>query len=512
MKNKFLIILFLSLWVASCNDFLDEAPDDRTEDINNRDKIRKLLVSAYPLSSFNLLTELASDNIEDTGVSNPYTRRAYEQMAYWKDITETDNDSPKELWESCYIAITNSNKVLKSIEKLGANNYLVEKGEALITRAYSHFVLVNVFSKHYNSKTSHTDLGIPYMKELETTLNPKYKRGTVKEVYEQINKDIEEALPLLKGGIYSKIKQYHFNRNAVFAFAARFNLYYGKWQKAINYASKVLSSASLRNWQGFKTLSRGQEVLSNFYINDESNLLMQTDASNLGLFFGPYYEGARFSHTDNVSREQTMYTNTPWGEVTNKSYNFVPSRFSTNNLDKLLFLKIPFLFEYTDAVAQVGYRRTVIASFTTDETLLVRAEAYALLGRFKEALNDLNTWSKNFYDNKKTTLKQIDDLYNGMEYSSKTKMTQKKKLKPAFSVNPGTQENLIHYTLQCRRILTLHEGMRWFDIKRYGIEVYRVQKDEDKRIVKETLTANDNRKAIQIPQDVISAGLEANPR
>lgn len=512
MKNKFFILIFLSFWIVSCSEFLEEAPDDRTEEINNRDKIRKLLVSAYPLSNFNLLTELASDNIEDLGNSNPHSERTYEQMAYWQDITEENNDSPKDLWENCYIAITNSNKVLNSIENLGTNDYLVEKGEALITRAYSHFILVNVFSKHYNSKTSNTDLGIPYMKTLETTLNPKYERGTVKEVYEQINNDIEEALPLLKGGIYSKVKQYHFNKNAAYAFAARFNLYYGKWQKAVEYTSEVLSSSSLRNWQGFKNLSRGQDVLSNHYINDESNLLMQTDASNLGLFFGPYYVGARFNHTDNISREQTMYVRTPWGDVTNNSYNFKPSRFSTNNLDKILFLKIPFLFEYTDPVAQIGYRRTVTASFTTDETLLVRAEAYALLGRFDEAINDLNTWSQNFYDKKTATLQQVNDLYNTTEYSSGTQMTQKKKLSPAFSISSGTQENLIHYVLQCRRILTLHEGMRWFDIKRYGIEVYRIQMDNGEKIVKETLTANDNRKAIQIPQDVISAGLEANPR
>lgn len=38
-----------------------------------------------------------------------------------------------------------------------------QKGEALLTRAYHHFMLVNVFCKHYSEQTSATDLGIPYM-------------------------------------------------------------------------------------------------------------------------------------------------------------------------------------------------------------------------------------------------------------------------------------------------------------------------------------------------------------
>ncbi|WP_406629940.1 RagB/SusD family nutrient uptake outer membrane protein, partial [Ornithobacterium rhinotracheale] len=43
-----------------------------------------------------------------------------------------------------------------------------QKGEALIARAYSHFILVNLFGKHYNTQTSDTDLGVVYMERPET--------------------------------------------------------------------------------------------------------------------------------------------------------------------------------------------------------------------------------------------------------------------------------------------------------------------------------------------------------
>jgi hypothetical protein len=65
-----------------------------------------------------------------------------------------------------------------------------------------------------------------------------------------------------------------------------------------------------------------------------------------------------------------------------------------------------------------------------------------------------------------------------------------------------------------RRIMTVHEGLRMQDVKRYGIVIYRRQTDSDNVItgVTDTMTAKDPRRAIQLPQDVITAGLEGNDR
>lgn len=58
MNFKYTAIAFtaLSLTVSSCNDFLDEMPDNRTE-LDTPEKITKLLVTAYPTTSWNLLAE-----------------------------------------------------------------------------------------------------------------------------------------------------------------------------------------------------------------------------------------------------------------------------------------------------------------------------------------------------------------------------------------------------------------------------------------------------------------------
>jgi hypothetical protein len=55
----------------------------------------------------------------------------------------------------------------------------------------------------------------------------------------------------------------------------------------------------------------------------------------------------------------------------------------------------------------------------------------------------------------------------------------------------------------------MFEGMRWFDILRYNISVQHSSADFKKTVI---LSANDTRRMLQIPEEAIEAGLEANPR
>ena len=69
-------------------------------------------------------------------------------------------------------------------------------------------------------------------------------------------------------------------------------------------------------------------------------------------------------------------------------------------------------------------------------------------------------------------------------------------------------ENLIHCILHLRRVETLHDGLRWYDVKRYGIEISHNKDGMEPEVLK----MNDPRRAFQLPQDVINAGLQPNPR
>lgn len=59
-----------------------------------------------------------------------------------------------------------------------------------------------------------------------------------------------------------------------------------------------------------------------------------------------------------------------------------------------------------------------------------------------------------------------------------------------------------------RRLETYWQGLRFLDIKRYGIEFSHNLDGDDPIAFK----AGDLRGAIQLPADVIAAGLSANPR
>jgi hypothetical protein len=80
-------------------------------------------------------------------------------------------------------------------------------------------------------------------------------------------------------------------------------------------------------------------------------------------------------------------------------------------------------------------------------------------------------------------------------------------MSPKFIVT-NEQKPLIYCVLHFRRIETLHDGLRWFDLKRYGIEITHKRGTEPVR----TLVWNDDRRAIQLPQDVRIAGMQENPR
>ncbi|MBO5627325.1 MAG: RagB/SusD family nutrient uptake outer membrane protein [Prevotella sp.] len=533
--NKYIGISLIAVSAAlvSCNDFLDELPDNRAE-LNSEANIELLLTSAYPQSDFIAITEYSSDNVDDYGENNPYTQRFLDQVYHWEDVTETNNEDPENVWQASYNAIASANQALEAIEQLDeplSANMLQAKGEALLCRAFNHFLLVNIFANHYDAGDSKS-LGVPYVTKPETTLKPDYTRATVKENYEMIEKDLQEGLQLV-GESYYKVPKYHFNKKAAYAFANRFYLYYGDYQKAIDYANLVLGTnpnVMLRDWDYQSTMTQEFDAISQHYIDASlnCNLLLNTAYSSIGLAFGPYDVWKRYSHGAFIGENEDGYATNIWGAPT-QIYCQI-KRYGATNLDAYVFWRLPYLFEYTDHVAGIGYRRTVYPMLTADEVLLNRAEAYALLKDYNSAANDLNAWMHNFtMSTMVLTPENIQKFYSGINYcydavDSKGNVTgedgrvstQKKHLHPKFSIDAenSVQECILQCVLGFRRLETLHSGMRWFDIKRYGIEIPRRLMNSDGNPVQITdwLRVDDPRRAIQIPQKVVNAGLTPNPR
>lgn len=174
-----------------------------------------------------------------------------------------------------------------------------------------------------------------------------------------------------------------------------------------------------------------------------------------------------------------------------------------------------FLVEWTDPVAGNGYARSVYPIFTADETLLTRAEAYIMQKDYTAALSDMNLYLSNTCTRYKTlTEANISSWAASVADYDPKNPTPKKPLNPAFEIDQ-TQEGMIHTLLLLRRYETLHYGLRWFDVKRFGIEIYRrtlTSNDLGIKSVDDTLEVRDNRRAVQLPADVLAADMTPNPR
>ena len=513
-------IIALGLTLTSCDDWLDKLPDNRME-LQTPSDVSNLLVSAYPSAHPAYLLEMYSDNTDDC--VNPSWSEAsrFQAQAYkWEDITETGEDeSPQELWNRHYLAIASANAAIDLIEGKGSPaEYTEQLGEALLCRAYAMFQLSTVFCKAYNPATASTDLGLPYPTHPEKVVGTVYTRGTMEDLYGQIDKDLQRGLPLVSSN-YSKPK-FHFNTDAAKAFAARFYLYKGDFAKAITYATEVLGAdptAKARDWDAYAALNMNQQIRPEAWVSadEKCNFLLQTVYSEWGAISGPYLYGEKYAHSYRITYDEDIASKGPFGAANS---TFKQRVWSNTALAKLFHRKVPYEFEYTDLQAGIGFAHAEYAVFTTEQLLLERAEAYALSGELQKAVDDYNTIMKIYQNYPKTfTLKQIVDFYNGVDYYTPKKATVKKHfVKPVYTIDAegSDQEALLQAILHLRRIMEVGEGYRMQDVKRYGIVIYRRQTNTSFTIsaVTDSLTVDDPRRAIQLPQDVITSGLEPNDR
>lgn len=513
----------LVLSMTSCNKFLDENPYSSLVEPDNASKIEKLLGSAYSTSSIAYLTELSSDNIQDDGVNNPYTNQFCEKAAYWETIVNSDGlyDAPYLIWQNTYNSIAHANEALEDIEALGGDKEELQgiKGEALLARAYGHFCLANLFCLPYDPSSSSTDPGIPYIKKRVVNLQPNYPRGTMAETYEQIAADLEAGIPLLEkySNYTDKEKKFHFTAASAHAFAARFFLYYQKWTEAIAHADKVLGSDPklvLRNWKAFYSIPRTDAsfALAYYDISNPANLLTVPTYSYYPWLVtgGTAYYNTRFTQSQELTLTETLFAKNIWG--TKDPYWFQPFIYTEGNINKTVQPKLPTF--------PSNSIQTIETPFTTDETLLVRAEAKLHLGssHYASAIEDMNLWTTNYLNDgennsrqKTFTQQEIVAFYSALPIDSEWKASIRKAFNAHFTIASDEENALLQHLLQCRRILTMHEGLRWQDIKRFGIPIYRRLNNGYRYIVQDKLPGRDPRHAIQLPSQATKGAITPNP-
>jgi hypothetical protein len=372
--------------------------------------------------------------------------------------------------------------------------------------------------------------GIPYATEPETRLDPKYDRGTLQETYDKIEADLLTGLQYVTDDFY-EIPKYHFNVAASNAFAARFYTVKREYDKVVQYATAAFKGndpATMRNdfWD--------QDDF--YYYSDIARYYSSVQRPGNFMLIGTYstfdrrFYGYRFACNRDAVRATIMgpgpsWENCKWSYRSGKkqiTFSMMPcfsSMCASVGYDYGAFFVGNCFeqFEYTDKLAGIGYVHMVRPEFTSQETVLLRAEANIFLGNLDAAFNDLALWCDEHL------------LTDGSRNYNMTKLTKEQVIRfytkdPGFGIKQDfhidevcpsdryhvTEEILpyLHCVEHFRRIQMVHLGNRWFDIKRFGFEVTHKMGISDVY----HLGVLDPRYAIQIPNEVIGAGLQPNER
>ena len=490
MKRNSLLysLLCIGTLFSSCSKYLEENPDNRAE-ITSVEKVAGLLVSAYPQRHY-LFTESASDNSEDrTAPLSSNQSQPYVDLYFWRDPTGSGNSTPAEYWNACYAAIAAANHALKAIEE---NNFgskaLPYKGEALIARAYCHHMLVTLFAEAYERGGANSGMGVPYVTEPETVVFKEYDRGTVQGVYEKIEQDLTEGLQLLKGGSW-KVPKYHFNPQAANAFAARFYLFKGEWDKVIQYASAILPENNfydnLRQYAG-NMYNLTSDEHRQVYTKAESpfNLLL---ANTYSVYHRSTGAGAnRYGFGEQVKNHYAA-TSVFGAPFRTKLFQWGPPNYNPG--------KYLEYFHYTNVAQGTGLPYIMMPLFTVDEALMNRAEAYIQKGDLNNAINDLNEFGRS--------------RIVGFSLGANGLTAEKAQ---TYTGLTDSKEALMASLLDSKKKAFILEGIRWMDILRHKITVKHNHIDASGTETFQELPHGDKRRMFQLPVEVKLSGLPLNPR
>ena len=553
-----LSILALALGLTSCSDsFLDKTPDERVE-LTSVDDVVMLLGTAYSTANYGWICEISSDNIIDINApymatqSNgdelevrfnltSYNRMDDEAYRFEPVRSSTSSDSPAEVWENTYHAIAVANHALAKLDELRGRTSLDDPSisnqmrsayaEAYLTRAYNHFVLVNVFSQAYrDEELSRQDVGVPYSTTPEDKVLVDYQRGSVTETYQKIEEDLLLGLKYLSDANYEKPK-WHFNLKAAHAFAARFYLYKREYAKVIEHANFVLgdnTTAGRASLPGLLYQLAGFDNANNSV--DYAEIWQGPDqANNLMLVATPSLQwrrsvGYRYATAGKALRDIYYHLGPNWNYYCMRMPAVCGELFWDGNSDHgFMSARIAERFEYTDKVAGIGYAHIIRREFTASELLLERAEA-ELLGNndiagcvedliaYEESRQNFSETTKASYVNGMypLTKERIERWYTAVDAGNHSNtfadwnFTQE--VSPKFVISPDVlvYMNCIN---DMRRYETAWTGLRFFDLKRFGIPYSHVYGPE---ATKYDLRAHDSRLAIELPQEVLLAGLESS--
>lgn len=468
MKKQILIIFLLFFLQTGCKkDFLDQRP--------NLAQITPATLADCQaiLDDYARMNSGYPDHGEAASDSYYFTDAVYNSLPDANNSPENKNNyvwhaqsEHVQQWLQGYQVVYNANLVLSTLEKLPSTdpNYKMIRGSALFFRAFAYYHLAQLFCKPYTVATANTDPGIP----LRMTPNPQEvsSRGTVKQVYDRITVDLNEAISLLPVEVQVKSRP---SKAAAYGALARTYLSMEDYPNAGKMANECLkvqptlidynATSSTPTATTVSAAATGPSFLRfNAEVIFQAVTIFGTLAPGIARIDPALYN----SYTANDRRKGVFFGEGMewWGEP--------------NGI-------IGFRGNYDGTESPV-----LFMGLATNEMYLIRAECYARAGNTTLAMQDLNT------------------------------LMAKRMVSPYVNRTASSANNALVQILAERRKELIFRTLRWTDLRRLNKDPqFEITLRRDMNTMPYTpLQPNDLRYTFLIPtREVIDlTDLEQNPR
>lgn len=345
----------------------------------------------------------------------------------WQDSSNASSGNLIYPYRFYYSLIKNANLIILNASNATGDPAQRDKvvGEAYAFRAYSYFMLVQLYAKRYNENAANTQLGVPI--RLDDSFTP-IARNTVDEVYQQINNDLASALSLLNGKVRSN--KSHFNTNVVKGLMARVALVQGRYTDAATYAKEAR--------QGFPLMSNA-EYKQGF--ND--------------------YTNAEWMWGYHIQADQTDYFGN-WMAYMSRNYNSTQIRQAPKVMSKKLFDLFPASDVRTQVVDATGLHASLNLPGTYSK-FPYTSQKFLSVPDNNTSLGDIS-----FMRAAEMYLIEAEALAkSGKESESKQVFNQLEgNRNPSYAGAVTSGAAYITEVLNSRRIELWGEGFRFLDLKR----------------------------------------------
>jgi len=235
LKLIFCLPVLLSL---SCKKYIDIVPKG-TAVIETTQQFYEMVSMpnrGYPINNFQYLSD--DQYMKESNVIG--INKTVDIINFTFDDTDIRTNLLKgsSMYNQSYAYINRWNMIISLVDNSTGDNAmkLLAKSEAKVHRAFDHFLLVNVYAKAYDPATAATDGGICIMDKFDLEAQP--VKSTVQQVYDFIQKDLDEAIPNLQA---TPIDVYHPSLAYAWALKAKVHLFKREFTQAKEAAMKSLS-------------------------------------------------------------------------------------------------------------------------------------------------------------------------------------------------------------------------------------------------------------------------------